>query len=307
MLDILMATYNGEGYIAEQLDSIINQSEKSWRLLVRDDCSSDSTVQILQKYQKKYPDKIILIPSTEPSGSAMNNFFILLDYAQGELIMFSDQDDVWKQDKIALTLEKIQEMEMKYGKDMPLLVHTDLCVVDEDLKTINPSIFAMQGMDYRHDKLNNLLATNIVTGCTMMFNQSLLKLLQVKPKVAVMHDMWIALVAATFGKIGFVNKATMLYRQHGLNANGTKNINSFGYIKDAINNLDGVSKSLDLHYKQAKEFLRIYHSTLTEEQIELLRGYSEFRQKNWLERGAFLFRHDLKKNGLTRICGQIFC
>lgn len=307
MIDILMATYNGERYIEQQLESIMNQSETNWRLLIRDDCSQDNTRQYIQKFQIKYPEKIIFVPSTEPSGSAMNNYFRLLDYAENEYIMFSDQDDVWKPDKITLTQKKLHKMETQYGKETPLLVHTDLCVVDEMLHTINPSIFAMQNMDYRRDKLNNLLATNIVTGCTMLFNRSLLYLLKEKPKTAVMHDMWIALVAAAFGKIGFVNKATMLYRQHGNNVNGTKNVKSLKYIIDEIRDISSISKSLDLHYQQAKEFLNVYKNNLSEEQIKLLSEYSEFRQKNWLQRVVFLYRQDIKKKGFARICGQIFC
>ena len=307
MIDILMATYNGERYIEQQLESIMNQSETNWRLLVRDDCSQDNTRQIIQKYQIKYPEKIIFVPSTESSGSAMNNFFKLLDYAENEYIMFADQDDVWKPDKIAVSFSKMQEMEKQYGREMPLLIHTDLCVVNERLETINSSIFALQDMNYRQDRLNNLLATNIVTGCTMLFNQALLELLGKKPANAVMHDMWIALVAAAFGKIGFVNKATILYRQHGSNANGTKNVKSLKYIIDDIRDISSISKSLDLHYQQAKEFLNIYKKNLSEEQIKLLSGYSEFRQKNWLQRVVFLYRQDIKKKGFARICGQIFC
>lgn len=307
MIDILMATYNGERYIEQQLESILNQSETNWRLLIRDDCSQDNTRQIIQKYQIKYPEKIIFVPSTESSGSAMNNFFKLLDYAENEYIMFADQDDVWKPDKIAVTFSKMQEMEKQYGREIPLLIHTDLCVVNERLETINSSIFTLQDMNYRQDRLNNLLATNIVTGCTMLFNQALLELLGKKPANAVMHDMWIALVAAAFGKIGFVNKATILYRQHDSNANGTKNVKSLKYIIDDIRDISSISKSLDLHYQQANEFLNIYKNNLSEEQIKLLSGYSEFRQKNWLQRVVFLYRQDIKKKGFARICGQIFC
>lgn len=307
MIDILMATYNGERYIEQQLDSIIKQDDTNWRLLVRDDCSQDNTRQIIQRYQIRYPEKVILIPSTEPSGSAMNNFFQLLNYAENEYIMFADQDDVWKPDKIALTLRKMHELETQYGKETPLLVHTDLCVVDETLHTINPSIFAMQDMDYRRDKLNNLLATNIVTGCTMLFNQSILKMLNEKPKIAVMHDMWIALVASAFGKIGFVRKTTTLYRQHNKNANGTKDVNSLNYIKNEISNIEKVKNNLYLHYEQAEEFLRIYKNQLDIEQVTILKEYSMFKRKNWIGKAFSLYRYDLKKQGLFRILGQIFC
>lgn len=307
MIDILMATYNGEQYIEQQLDSIIKQDDTNWRLLVRDDCSQDNTRKIIQRYQIRYPEKIILIPSTEPSGSAMNNFFKLLDYAENEYIMFADQDDVWKPDKIALTLRKMYEMEAQYGKETPLLVHTDLCVVDEALHTINPSIFAMQDMDYRRDKLSNLLVTNIVTGCTMLFNQSLLKLLDEKPKTAVMHDMWIALVAAAFGKIGFVNKASILYRQHGTNANGAKNVKTLNYFKYKIFHRVEIRKMLNLHYRQAGEFLRIYCKQLNISQKIILEEYSKFNNMTWIYRAYVLFKFDLNKKNVIQILGQIFC
>ena len=307
MIDILMATYNGERYIEQQLDSIIKQDETNWRLLIRDDCSQDNTRQIIKRYHIRYPEKIIIVPSKEPSGSAMNNFFQLLDYAENEYVMFADQDDVWKPDKIALTLRKIHEMETQYGKETPLLVHTDLCVVDETLHTINPSIFAMQEMDYQRDKLNNLLTTNIVTGCTMLFNQSLLKLLKEKPKIAVMHDMWIALVAAAFGKIGFVNEATLLYRQHGDNANGAKDVSSFSYLKNKMCNLKNVKTFLQLQYKQAGEFLRIYNNKLSFEQISMLKEYSQFSNKNCISRAHTLIKFEMQKRRIVRFLGQIFC
>ncbi len=307
MIDILMATYNGDLYLAQQLESITGQSYTDWRLIVRDDCSRDNTMAVLNKYQEKYPEKITIIPSEHPSGSAMNNFFKLLEYADSEYIMFSDQDDVWKKDKIAITFSKMQEMEKQYGTETPLLVHTDLCVVDENLKTINTSIFAMQNMDPKRDKLNHLLATNIVTGCTMLFNQALLKLLTEKPKTAVMHDMWIALVAAAFGKIGFVNEATVLYRQHCDNANGAKDVNSFSYLSNKINNLNSVREFLRLQYRQAGNFLDIYLSLLTNYQIEYILTYSKFGEKNWFSKAYALFKYDLKKKGIIRILGQIFC
>ena len=307
MIDILLATYNGEKFIEQQLETIINQSYTDWKLIVRDDCSSDQTTFILQKYQQRYPDSIIIIPSIQPSGSAMNNFFMLLDYADSEYIMFSDQDDVWKRDKISVTFAKMKELEDQYGSSTPLLVHTDLCVVDESLKTINPSLFQMQDMDYKRDKLNNLLVTNIVTGCTMLFNRALLKLLVPKPKVAVMHDMWIAMVAAAFGKIGFVNEATILYRQHGKNENGAKDINSFEYIKNKFMNLNYVREFLNLQYRQAEEFFRIYQGQLSHSQKSLLLAYSSCSKKNWLEKAFIILKYDLNKKGIVRLLGQLFC
>ena len=108
MIDILMATYNGETYLREQIDSILRQSNTDWRLIIRDDCSTDSTVRIIQEYQAQYPDKFVLIQADTPSGSAQNNFFQLIRYWQqhggAEYVMFADQDDVWLRNKIQITL-----------------------------------------------------------------------------------------------------------------------------------------------------------------------------------------------------------
>lgn len=103
MIDILMATYNGEKYLRPQLDSILRQSNTDWRLIIRDDCSTDNTVQIIREYQQQYPDKFILVQADAPSGSAQNNFFQLIKYWQqhgtADYVMFADQDDVWLQKK----------------------------------------------------------------------------------------------------------------------------------------------------------------------------------------------------------------
>ena len=306
----MMATYNGEKYIKQQLESVIDQSYTDWRLFVRDDCSQDNTKVVLQKYEKHYPAKIKVIHAAQPSGSAMNNFFALLDYVKSEkseYVMLADQDDVWKKDKIVLSLQKMEDMEKQFGKNTPLLVHTDLSVVDENLNTINPSIFAMQDMDYRRDQLNNLLASNNVTGCTMLFNRPLLNMLEEKPKMAVMHDIWIALVAAAFGKIGFVPQATILYRQHGSNANGVKDAHSVSYITNSIRYLDKVKSLLYLQFQQAGELLRIYRNDLSDEQIRMLEAYSTFGEKNCLQRAQVLCKYGLNKKGFIRIMGQLFC
>lgn len=307
MIDILMATYNGERYLEEQIDSILQQSFKDWRLVVRDDCSQDKTKEILRNYQNEYPDKIIVIEGKNSSGGAMQNFFKLLEYASSDYVMFADQDDVWLTDKVVLTLKKMQELEGIYGTEFPLLVHTDLSVVDANLETINSSIFTMQNMNHKHNKLNNLVATNIVTGCTMLFNKALLYKLRELPGTAVMHDMWIAMVASAFGRIGFVEKATILYRQHGNNCNGAKNLNSFAYVRAKLFGLKAIKKHLKLQYAQAGEFLRIYGSELEENQCRMLDAYSSFETKNSFEKTIDLFKYGMNKSDVFRIAGQIFC
>lgn len=300
-----MATYNGEKYIDEQLQSIIKQVFTDWRLIILDDCSIDGTMGILKRYQHQYADKIIIYENNAHNGSAKNSFFQLLDYAESEYVMFSDQDDVWKDDKIIVTYKKILGMEKIYGIDMPLLVHTDLCVVDYKLNVINESLFSMQQMDYTRDKINNLLIENIVTGCTVMINRALLNFVYKKPRNFVMHDMWLALIAATFGKIGFVNESTILYRQHANNLIGAKDSHGIKYVFRKISSHKKIHSSLIAQYQQAFEFLQIYFDYLDKKDLCMLCEYTAIPDNNIFYRWVSLIKYGLLKNKLIKIIGQL--
>lgn len=306
MIDILMATYNGENYIRDQLESIINQSYIDWRLIIGDDCSTDNTVNIIKEYQNKYPQKIFIYENPVGSGSAKANFYGLLSRITSDYVMFSDQDDVWLPEKISITLAMMQAYEKKYGEDNPLLVHTDLAVVDKTLNILCDSLFNMQDMDYKRDSFNNILVQNIVTGCTMMINKPLVKLLYEIPQRSVMHDMWFALTAAAFGKIVFLAHPTMLYRQHENNVEGAKNVNSFKYIAWKLFSGRKIHNNLLLNYAQAGEFLRIYGDSLNSTFKNMLYEYSKFADKNILEKYKTIKKYHLEKQGLIRILGQIF-
>ena len=120
-LAILMATYNGEEFIREQINSILNQTYKNWKLIIHDDGSTDNTVDIIKEYTKKYPNKIILIEDNIKCNGAKENFSHLIKIAYKnfnfDYILFSDQDDIWLPNKIEVSLSKIQEMENKFGKN----------------------------------------------------------------------------------------------------------------------------------------------------------------------------------------------
>jgi glycosyltransferase involved in cell wall biosynthesis len=226
MIDILLATYNGEKYIAEQLDSIINQTYKKWHLYIKDDCSTDNTLDIVKKYQDDYPTKITVISSGTRSGSAKNNFFSMLGISKSPYVMFCDQDDIWLPDKIKITHRRMLMIEKKYGNSIPILVHTDMCVVDDNLRVIHNSKIAYDGINrkIKYQNFRNTLFENTVSGCNMEVNRALLENVKVENindvKDVYMHDWWMALYAKAFGKISCVNKPTMLYRLHGDNTCG---------------------------------------------------------------------------------------
>ena len=222
---ILLATYNGANYLGTQIESIQEQSLKEWTLLVRDDGSEDETLKILSRLQSK--DRRIRIISDEGGHlGAINNYAKLITIARDEgatVVFFSDQDDVWLPDKLKRQLECLDEMENMLGSDSPILVHSDLIVVDEDLNVLNRSFMDYQGVaNEERTPLNILLTQNYITGCALTVNRTLLDLALPIPGAALMHDWWISLCASAFGKIGFIEIPTVLYRQHSDNRVGAK-------------------------------------------------------------------------------------
>jgi glycosyltransferase involved in cell wall biosynthesis len=307
MIDILLASYNGEKYITEQIESILNQTYKDWFLYIKDDCSTDNTVKIINAYEKRYKDKIKVIVSDKPSGSAKDNFFSILQYSKSDYIMTCDQDDVWIPEKIEITYNKMKEAENAY-KEIPILVHTDLKVADENLNVISDSLLKMQNLDSSRDKLNNLLVQNIVTGCTVMVNRKLLDYIKTIPKYAIMHDWWMALIASSLGKIEFIEKPTVLYRQHKYNDVGAKDVNSANYILKRLSNINDIKKSISDTYLQSEEVLNSLGNLIDKNNYLLVNQYSLMTKFNKVKKILILLKYKLWKNSLMRVLGQIiFC
>ncbi len=293
-INILLSTYNGSKYLKEQLDSLLSQTYKDIEIIVRDDGSSDDTLDILKSYDIK-------LLETKQNLGAMGSFVELLSYAvansDSEYFMFCDQDDVWNSQKIEKTLEKMQGMEEKFG-DIPLLVHTDLEVVDEELNTINSSFMKYQNINPKKDKFHNLLIQNIITGCTVMINRKLAEKSLPMSKDVIMHDWWIGLVASKFGKIGYIDKATIKYRQHSKNTVGAKGFD-FNFI------LKNLKKEITLedNISQAKTFLEKYKDELDVETIKMLEDFTTLEQKSWWQKRAILWKYKLLKQGFIRNAG----
>lgn len=229
-----MATYNGQKYLREQIDSILTQSNHNWQLLIRDDGSGDNTASIIEDYVVGYPDKIRLIKDKKGHLGASLNFAMLLEYADTDYIMFSDQDDVWLPNKIELTLNAMKAAEQCYP-DKPLLVHTDLKIIDSDSNIIADSMWGYQKLFPEiGNNLNKIVAHNVVTGCAMMINRKAKEMSLPIPKEAVMHDWWIAIKVAKYGKIASVPTPSILYRRHPGNEIGPKEVkktNSLSFLK----------------------------------------------------------------------------
>lgn len=212
---VLLATYNGERYLGEQLNSLLAQTFTNFTIHVSDDASQDDTAALLDAYALRFPDKFVIHNNLKRLG-AKDNFFFLLSRVEADRYFFSDQDDVWYPEKMERLLKKMGV------KEMPYLVHCDLEVVDESLKPLYPSFWARMGIKPEEPHpLAKLLRYDAVTGCALLFNCALRERV-LATGFPTMHDQWLGLTAAIFGGIGLVREPLVRYRQHAQNVIGAK-------------------------------------------------------------------------------------
>lgn len=304
MIAILMATWNGEKYIRKQLGSLFAQSIGDFHIYVSDDCSTDDTCSIVEEYCHRYPGKIELICRSQNSGSAKHNFFSLMTQYKDDYVMLCDQDDFWLPNKIAVTLDTMRRMEAQYGKNMPLLVHTDVSVTDANLRILYPSYRQIMSSKFERTSLNYALVQNTFPGCAGMYNRALSELIMQEPDYCAMHDWWLLLVAAAFGHVGFTFEKTVLYRQHGDNSIGARDMRTISYKFQRLLRPSKIRHAIDSTYAQAENFLEMYRSRLSAEQISLIEDYCHIPSLPKWRRIQTLLRLNTLKNTLTRRIGH---
>lgn len=219
---ILLAVYNGERYLAEQLDSLLDQSYQNLHIYIHDDGSKDHSMDIIQAYQSNNPQKITVLD--HPSmGGACANFMSMLRYANEPYVMFCDQDDVWLPNKVERVYREMKTLEKQYS-GIPCLVFSDLYVVDDTLNIISDSFMRYAGRNPYCTDYKSLIMKNVAPGCTMLLNRVLVnRVIQCADINRIgMHDSWTILVASLLGKICFVNEPLSKYRQHQGNVVGAE-------------------------------------------------------------------------------------
>ena len=300
-VEILLATFNSEKYISCLLDSLISQDHEDIRITVRDDGSSDSTLEILQAYAER-DSRIYVLPDHTASGSAKSNFFRLILASTAPYIMTCDADDLWLPEKVSHTLAAMKKLE-NGDTSVPCLVHCDLKVASEDLDIIAESLVRYEKLTPSRTSLRQLTAQNNVTGCAMMINRALADMITSEPD-AVMHDWWCALIASAFGRISFLPESLILYRQHTDNQVGAYDAAS---AEASLSRLTGKERNRRIYesmFRQASAFEKAFHDRLSPEQRDLLTGYGEMLAMSHLARCARLIRGGYWKNTLIRNIGQ---
>ena len=301
-IEVALATFNSARYLPELLDSLFGQTFQGFTLLVSDDRSSDSTLDIVSDYQRRYPGRIRVLDSAERTGGPLANFSRLIDHLDADYAFFCDHDDVWLPDKIALCLDEMRSLEARHGPSTPLLVHTDLTVVDADLEILSPSSFLYQNIDPTRTDLPSLLMVNTVSGCAAMANRPLYERARPVPSAAAMHDHWLALVAASVGRISCIEQSTVLYRQHGHNAIGATRWGAASVLDRIRQTLfeDTKKNLLQRFSMQAQALLSRCGDDLDAEQYRAVSALARLWSVNRTLRFILLWRHRVRLRGAIR-------
>lgn len=261
LISIAMSTYNGERFIKEQIDSILDQSYANLELIITDDGSSDQTIEIIENYQEN--DTRIKLYQNETNLGFVQNFAKAISLCEGEYIALADQDDIWKKDKLKTFIEKIGEN---------VLIYSDADLVDEHAASmgkelIRPDRELVSGANNRA-----FLLENCVSGNTLMFKKELLPYILPIPEGASFHDRWIVFVATTYGSITYTEEPMTYYRRYSEQITKKRE-------KDYESFFDRLKKKKEFKVKSAKvsvKDLRIFLSlnilknVETKEIIEML-------------------------------------
>ncbi len=300
---VLLATYNGEKYISQLLDSLLHQTYSDFNVLIHDDGSKDKTMDIISEYVNSHPQKFkcLDVPST---GGVINNFSLLLNECESDYIMFCDQDDVWREEKIEKTLSAMKKAEEEFGNSTPLLVHGDMYVTDDKLNVISHSFFDFQKLDLRKPTFNHLLVQNCITGCSVMINKALKEKSGEIPSDCAMHDWWLGLVAVLFGEIIFIREPLLYYRQHGGNQVGAKNAASFGFVTAKLKNIKKIQENYLIGFVQARILRKRFGKELPADKLRILNEFCNMSELPKMRRIHIMRKYDLRKNTKLRVIGQ---
>ncbi|MFN7834395.1 MAG: glycosyltransferase family 2 protein [Burkholderiaceae bacterium] len=301
-VEVLLAVHNGATWLAQLLDSLQYQTYANFLIIAFDDGSTDGSAEVIRRHRLFVDGRVRLLehPVNRGQRATMNE---LLRHSTALYVLFADQDDWWLADKVERFVAAAQVAQARHGAGTPLLVHSDLTVVGRDLQALHRSLRVYQGLDPVHaERFGGLLMQNVVTGCALLVNRALLARIGFEiPGAAVMHDYYLALAAAVFGKIEYLPVPTVLYRQHGGNTLGAKAHGMAAWRASGWRaTQEKIRVSLLDRSGQADDFLSRWGVQLHEHQRAACRALAELPRQGWWRRRYAIVRHGLWKVGLVR-------
>ncbi len=287
-VNIVMATYNGEQFLAEQIESIQKQTYQDWQLLIRDDGSSDQTRTIIKRFVEEDSRIRFINENDQTNLGVIDSFFQLVKFEEADVYFFSDQDDIWLPDKVERTLQEAQ----KYPTACPLMVYMDLKVVDQNLTVLSESMIRSQS-HHANTELVQELTENTVTGGVAMMNHALAQLWTDTDDI-IMHDWYLALLATSFGQLVYIDQPGELYRQHENNVLGARTLTK--RMQKWLRPHLLFSSYWDLIRRSQRQAKKLLAMELLPEKRELIEAFVTIMEKNFRERWRLLKRYGLKKN-----------
>lgn len=303
-IDILLATYNGARFLPEQLQSLLDQTHRDWRLIVRDDGSTDGSLELVKDWAAQNGVNLKVLDDGLGNLGACGSFGKLLEATDAPYFACCDQDDVWLPAKLESMLKALRQAEATSGTDTPLLAYSDLVVVNEKLEEIAPSFraYCSIGSVPPATPIRKILIHNVVTGCAAMGNNAIARVACPIPDGARMHDWWLALVACEFGQMVDVPEALILYRQHGKNTMGALRLDLMGILLRFIRNPVRILKQRTGIVVAEKEQSRAFHLSFADRldsySRELTGGYGSLDERNAIYRRLFVMKHRLRRHNL---------
>lgn len=295
---ICLATFNGARFLEEQLDSIATQGFADWHLYARDDGSTDRTPEILSAFAARFPGRVTVLEDGQGRLGARGNFGRLMAETREPYIAFSDQDDIWRPDKLARALSRLSALETRFGAGTPAMVHADRRLIDATGAEIAPSYWGSRGVrPGQFARLEAHYTFCLAAGSTMLINRALCELSAPMPEAARMYDTWIELAAHAFGVVGWLDEALVDHRRHGRNATGGDPAGDrpaarrpWSRAARLFGNLDRQRRITEGYIRQARAFEQFHGAALDPGTAARLAAFAALPDQRFFARARTLWR-----------------
>lgn len=298
--EVVVCSYNGERYVIEQLVSILSQTIPPQRIIISDDGSTDSTLSLITDFAATTPIPINVQQHTASSKGPAYNFLYALSLTIAPNVFLSDQDDIWITDKVEYYQRIVNVID---DNSQPLLIFSDAELVDNELCSLHPSFLENERINpEKQMTFSQLVFQNCIQGATVMVNRALLN--HVRPSQhMLMHDWWLGLIAISFGRLIFIPKQLIKYRQHSNNLVG-----SHGYrlkrILSKLMQLSSIARQNRLVIEQAVSFYDIYYDSLKKKDKRFLEDM--LKSRRFILWQFFLLRFSVTRTTVMRIFSLYF-
>ena len=304
-IHIACSARNAGRWIDALLESLVSQTHGDWELWIRDDGSTDDTWAKIEAWRAREPRIATIIRGETALGHVQAYADVLARLPlSARAVATVDADDVWMPHRLERTLAALAEAER--ARPGPVLVYTDLLVVDEQLRILSPSFWANEGIDPEPRELRSLAIQNVAVSPTLLFNAALLAELRSFPSTAINQDWWIALVARLTGRLVAVREATVKYRQHGGNLVGAHLQSSRQRLAGAWGRRAIVARDLDRLARQTESLIEAFGNRMSPAEHRTLAGISSISSlRGWRRRAAIARYRWLPRHGVLRNLGVL--